>query len=77
MAISLRPSFVKMAKPPPNGEAVLQHLPNSVNAAIIFSLGSRWGLAVNFQEVVRGQAEAADGWFVFETGMWPVPVVAV
>jgi hypothetical protein len=34
-------------------------------------------LAVEPQEVIPGQAEAADGWFGADTGMRAMPVVAV
>src|SRR5258706_12571406 len=38
---------------------------------------SNCGLAVKPQEVVPGQAESANGRFLGEASMWPVPIVAV
>ena len=39
--------------------------------------GETWLLAVEPQQVVPCQPDSADGWPGLETGVWPVPIVAV
>ncbi len=42
-----------------------------------FGNGARFWLDVSPQEVVPGQAEAADWWVLVEASMGPVPVIAM
>ena len=38
---------------------------------------AQMSLAAEPQDVVLGQAESADGRFIIDAGVWPVPVVSV